>query len=57
MATTAKVINCPCGYTVQGKDDDELVANAQEHVRTKHPEMTVTRDQFLAMAVPQSQGK
>ena len=45
------------GFTVHGKDDDELVANAQKHVSTSHPEMTVTREQFLAMAAPQPQGK
>ena len=57
---TAKMINCPCGYTVHGKDDDELVANAQKHVRTNHPDMSVTREQFLSMAVPEgpaAQGK
>jgi predicted small metal-binding protein len=47
----AKVINCECGYTVQGENDDELVANAQEHIRRDHPEMgDVQRGQILAMA-------
>src|SRR5713101_2914047 len=48
----ARLINCECGYVVRGEDDDELVANAQEHMMSDHPEMvgTVTRDDLLAMA-------
>ena len=48
----AKVIHCQCGYTVQGKDDDELVANAQKHLRESHSGMTATREQVLSMAEP-----
>jgi len=48
----AKLINCECGYVVRGEDDDELVANAEEHMMSDHPEMVgkVTRDDLLAMA-------
>lgn len=48
----AKQINCPCGETVRGNDDDELVANAEAHMQDKHPEMvgTMSRDQLLGMA-------
>jgi predicted small metal-binding protein len=48
----AKLINCPCGATIRGETDDELVANAEEHVRTAHPEQEGqrTREDFLAMA-------
>ena len=48
----AKLINCECGQTVRGETDDELVANAEEHMRTDHPEMVgkVTRDDLLAMS-------
>jgi len=48
----AKVINCECGYIVRGETDDELVANAEEHMRDRHPEMAdeVSRDQLLGMA-------
>ncbi len=48
----AKVVNCECGETVRGEDDDELVANVEAHVRDKHPEMvgTMSRDQILGMA-------
>jgi predicted small metal-binding protein len=48
----AKLINCECGYVVRGDNDDELVANAEQHMREVHPEMAgqMSRDQILAMA-------
>ena len=48
----AKVINCDCGYVVRGENDDELVTNAEEHMRTDHPDMVgkVDREQLLGMA-------
>jgi len=49
----AKMIECQCGETVRGKDDDELVANGMKHVKDVHSGMQVTRDQLLAMAKPE----
>jgi predicted small metal-binding protein len=48
----AKEINCPCGKTVTGDDDDQLVANVEEHIREAHPEMvgTRSREDILMMA-------
>jgi predicted small metal-binding protein len=46
-----KVINCPCGYVVNGASDDELVTRAQEHAKQVH-QMDLSRDQALAMAKP-----
>lgn len=48
----ARVINCECGYKVTGASDDELLDNAEAHVRERHPEMAgqVTREQLLSMA-------
>ncbi len=48
----AKQVNCPCGETVRGNDDDELVANVESHIQDKHPDMvgTLSRDQTLGMA-------
>jgi predicted small metal-binding protein len=48
----AKIINCDCGYTVRGEDDDELVRNAESHIQSDHPDMVgqVSREQLLAMA-------
>ena len=48
----AKIINCECGYTVRGADDDELIANAEEHIRDRHPDLVgqMSREQLLGMA-------
>lgn len=47
----AKVINCECGYVVRGENDDELVQNAEAHIRSEHPDMVgVSREQLLGMA-------
>lgn len=46
-----KVINCPCGFVVNGETDDELVARAQEHAKQVH-QMDLSREQALAMARP-----
>jgi predicted small metal-binding protein len=47
-----KVIKCPCGTVVRGRDDDALVAQAQQHAREVHA-MELTREQALAMASPE----
>jgi hypothetical protein len=49
----AKVINCDDGYVVRGENDDELIANAEQHIREAHPDQVgkVTREQLLAQAV------
>lgn len=48
----SKKVDCPCGATMQGEDDDELVTNVEAHVRDAHPEMTdsMTREKILSMA-------
>jgi predicted small metal-binding protein len=51
VSGSAKVIQCPCGYTLHGQDDDEVVTAAQEHARSIHDQQ-LTRDQALAMARP-----
>ena len=45
----AFILNCDCGVTVRGEDEDEIVVNAQDHAKSAHA-MTVTREQVLAMA-------
>jgi predicted small metal-binding protein len=51
-AEMAKVINCDCGYTVNGETDEELLANANDHIQSDHPDMMekVTNEELLAMA-------
>jgi predicted small metal-binding protein len=34
----ARRITCDCGYVVLGESDEELLANAREHIRTAHAE-------------------
>jgi hypothetical protein len=48
----AKVINCQCGATLRGSSDDEIVAAAENHVQTEHPNLVgkMSREQILAMA-------
>jgi predicted small metal-binding protein len=50
----SQVVNCPCGKTVRGDTEDELVAGVQEHVSESHPEMVneMTREKILSMAEP-----
>jgi predicted small metal-binding protein len=48
----AKVINCECGYVVRAETDDQLVAGAEEHIESDHPDMVgqLSREDILAMA-------
>ena len=48
----AKAVDCPCGVTVRGETDEELVANDEQHVQTDHPDMvgTMTREKIMEMA-------
>jgi predicted small metal-binding protein len=47
-----KRINCVCGHVVEAEDDDELWQEAQEHLRTDHPDLAgnVSREDILAQA-------
>ena len=47
-----KLINCECGQIVRGENDDEVVANAEAHMRQDHPDLVgkVSREDLLAMA-------
>jgi predicted small metal-binding protein len=49
--TETKAIRCPCGTTLTGADDDEVVAAAQAHASEVH-EQQLTREQALSMARP-----
>ena len=47
----SKVIECPCGYVLEGPDDDAVVAAAQQHASETH-DMDLSREQALSMARP-----
>lgn len=48
----ARVINCECGVICEGETDEELLGNAERHVRDQHPDLVgkISREDFLAMA-------
>jgi predicted small metal-binding protein len=43
-------LTCPCGTTVVGQDEDELVELTQAHLAEAHPGMTYGRDEILFIA-------
>ncbi len=47
-----KVINCECGYVARGETEEELLAVAETHIRSDHPDLVgrIDRDDLLAMA-------
>ncbi len=51
MAVTAKVIECPCGAIIEGSDDNDVVAKAQQHAKSTH-DMDLSDEQALSMARP-----
>ena len=52
----AGVIRCGCGYIVWGKDEDELLQDADLHVRKAHPELLGTLSP-LELARPPAEGE
>jgi predicted small metal-binding protein len=48
----AMKVDCPCGETLRGETDDELVGNVEQHVQDQHPDMvgSMSREQILGMA-------
>ena len=48
----AKVINCPCGYTVRGETDEALLDEAHKHIESEHPDQVgvVSDEQLLSSA-------
>ena len=48
----AKAVDCPCGETLRGETDDELVTNVEAHVQaiTRTWSGRMTRDKILEMA-------
>jgi predicted RNase H-like HicB family nuclease len=47
------IINCPDGVTVKGETHEELLANAEAHIRDAHPDLVgkVSREELLSQAV------
>ena len=45
----SKQISCECGKVIRGDSDDEVVARAEEHIATDHPDLVgkVTRSDLV----------
>ena len=44
------VLRCPCGTTLTGSTEDEIVEVSFAHLREKHPDMEYEREHILFMA-------
>lgn len=44
-------LTCPCGTVLVGVDEDDLVAQAQEHLAKVHPGKDYSREHILFMAM------
>ena len=46
------VLTCPCGETVSGDTEEDIVVAANRHLEASHPELAgkYDRDQVLSMA-------
>jgi predicted small metal-binding protein len=46
------MIKCACGKVVRGETDEELLTNADAHIKEDHPDLVgkIARDDLLAMA-------
>jgi hypothetical protein len=51
MTGTPKTrLQCPCGEFLQGTNEDDLVEQAQRHLRERHPHLEYDREDILFMA-------
>ena len=45
------LLHCPCGLSLEGATEDEIVDRSFEHLREKHPHMEYEREHILFMAL------
>ncbi|BBZ65299.1 MAG: DUF1059 domain-containing protein [Mycolicibacterium insubricum] len=43
-------LNCPCGESIVGTDEDDLVEKTQQHLTANHPGHEYSRDEILFIA-------
>jgi hypothetical protein len=43
-------LTCPCGTTITGADEDELVRLVKAHLAAEHPGREYDRDEILFLA-------
>jgi predicted small metal-binding protein len=51
----ARIVNCPCGHVLTGKDDEELFALAKQHVREHHPDSNRSEDGIRQLVTQMAQ--
>ncbi len=47
-----RLINCDCGYVARGETNEELLADAEKHLKEAHPDLVakISRQDLLAMS-------
>ncbi len=51
MVTAMKTrLTCPCGHRITATDEDDLVAQTQQHLAEEHPGHDYDREQILFIA-------
>jgi hypothetical protein len=43
-------LTCPCGASIVGTDEDDLVEKTQAHLAESHPDLEYDREQILFIA-------
>ncbi len=43
-------LTCPCGASIVGTDEDDLVEKTQAHLKESHPGLEYDREQILFIA-------
>ena len=43
-------LTCPCGVSIVGDDEDDLVAKTQAHLAESHPGLEYDREMILFIA-------
>ena len=51
----SKIIDCECGQVIRADDDDDLVAQVDEHIKIEHPDLVgrLSREDVLNMSEEQ----
>jgi predicted small metal-binding protein len=39
-------MDCDCGHTIEGENDEELLQKGKQHVAEVHPDMSISDDEL-----------
>lgn len=45
------LLHCPCGVSLEGESEDDIVDVSFAHLKEKHPDMEYEREHILFMAL------